>query len=242
MNAGHPLNTYPRRPKLLPETPMTFCTRLITALTGLPVNVCLESMTIYLHSPARRCYAFTLIELLIVVGIIAVLAAIAVPNMLEAQVRAKVSRTQSDMRTLATALETYRVDHNNYPPENYPSPLLVTLAGQQHLPNALRLRPVTTPIAYLSELPTDVFAPASDPLNQATPRTFHYVSINDPLYPTSSFFRGNNPEKIRMQWMVQSCGPDRGSDGPESSTYWQFPRYDPTNGTISLGNILRSGP
>ena len=48
---------------------------------------------------------FTLIELLIVVAIIAILAAIAVPNFLEAQIRAKVARAQSDMRTLSTGLE-----------------------------------------------------------------------------------------------------------------------------------------
>jgi prepilin-type N-terminal cleavage/methylation domain-containing protein len=51
--------------------------------------------------------AFTLIELLIVVAIIAILAAIAVPNFLEAQVRAKVSRAKADIRSLATALESY---------------------------------------------------------------------------------------------------------------------------------------
>ncbi len=50
---------------------------------------------------------FTLIEILIVVAIIAILAAIAVPNFLEAQVRSKVSRTKSDMRSVATALESY---------------------------------------------------------------------------------------------------------------------------------------
>ena len=49
--------------------------------------------------------AFTLIELLIVVAIIAILAAIAVPNFLEAQTRAKVARSVADIRTLATALE-----------------------------------------------------------------------------------------------------------------------------------------
>jgi prepilin-type N-terminal cleavage/methylation domain-containing protein len=48
---------------------------------------------------------FTLIELLIVVAIIAILAAIAVPNFLEAQTRAKVSRALSDMRSLTTAVE-----------------------------------------------------------------------------------------------------------------------------------------
>jgi prepilin-type N-terminal cleavage/methylation domain-containing protein len=58
---------------------------------------------------------FTLIELLIVVAIIAILAAIAVPNFLEAQVRSKVSRVQADQRSMATALASYYVDNNGYP-------------------------------------------------------------------------------------------------------------------------------
>lgn len=60
---------------------------------------------------------FTLIELLIVVAIIAILAAIAVPNFLQAQTRSKVARTYTDMRTLATALEEYAVDYNRYVPD-----------------------------------------------------------------------------------------------------------------------------
>ncbi len=63
-------------------------------------------------TPSRVARGFTLIELLIVVAIIAILAAIAVPNFLEAQVRSKVSRVKADMRTLATAIETYTVDNN----------------------------------------------------------------------------------------------------------------------------------
>ncbi len=59
--------------------------------------------------------AFTLIELLIVVAIIAILAAIAVPNFLEAQVRSKIARVKSDHRTLVTAIESYRVDNPAYP-------------------------------------------------------------------------------------------------------------------------------
>ena len=67
----------------------------------------------------HQARAFTLIELLIVVAIIAILAAIAVPNFLAAQTRSKVAKTQSDFRTLATGLESYRIDHNEYPINTY---------------------------------------------------------------------------------------------------------------------------
>ena len=59
---------------------------------------------------------FTLIELLIVVAIIAILAAIAVSNFLEAQTRAKVSRVKNDFRALGVGIEAYAVDYSKYPP------------------------------------------------------------------------------------------------------------------------------
>ena len=59
---------------------------------------------------------FTLIELLIVIAIIGILAAIAIPNLLSAVQRGKQKRTMADMRTLATAIEAYAVDNNNYIP------------------------------------------------------------------------------------------------------------------------------
>src|SRR5437763_4530938 len=67
------------------------------------------------RKPALRRTGFTLIELLIVVAIIAILAAIAVPNFLEAQTRSKVSRVRADQRSMATAIEAYYVDNNHYP-------------------------------------------------------------------------------------------------------------------------------
>lgn len=63
----------------------------------------------------RTDKAFTLIELLIVVLIIGVLAAIAVPNFLAAQTKAKISRVYGDMKNLALAIEMYETD-NGRPP------------------------------------------------------------------------------------------------------------------------------
>ncbi|MEW6235080.1 MAG: prepilin-type N-terminal cleavage/methylation domain-containing protein [Candidatus Omnitrophota bacterium] len=95
---------------------------------------------------------FTLIELLIVVAIIGILAAIAVPNFLNAQVKAKLSRAYSDLRALGTAIEMYGIDNNSYP------------GGQGFWggtkwweKHTYRYHVLTTPIAYLSSVPIDPF-------------------------------------------------------------------------------------
>jgi prepilin-type N-terminal cleavage/methylation domain-containing protein len=58
---------------------------------------------------------FTLIELMVVIAIIIILAAIAIPNYLTMTARAKKSRVASDFAAIATALETYKTDWNHYP-------------------------------------------------------------------------------------------------------------------------------
>ena len=64
----------------------------------------------------RNRKGFTLIELLIVVAIIGIIVAIAIPNLLNAIQRAKQKRTMADMRSIGTAVEAYAIDHNFYPP------------------------------------------------------------------------------------------------------------------------------
>lgn len=182
---------------------------------------------------------FTLIELLIVVAIVAILAAIAVPNFLQAQIRSKVARVKNDMRTIATGLEAYAVDYNAYPPtENFFTPQPFE-----------RYRPLTTPVAYLSTVPRDPFeyvqSQLFDVLDPEQPRDFYLYNRG-----TEDFgFGGQNEKSIQMQWSLTSGGPDLELEFPYyafSPLFVQTNRhlvfvYDPTNGTVSRGEIFRRG-
>ncbi len=75
---------------------------------------------------------FTLIELLIVVAIIGIIAAIAIPNLLNAIDRAKQKRTMADIRSMGTATEAYAVDVNFYP-RNVSSLTVVDGTGNSNL-------------------------------------------------------------------------------------------------------------
>lgn len=81
---------------------------------------------------------FTLIELMVVIAIIIILAAIAIPNYLTMTKRAKNSRLASDMSTLATVLETFKTDWGAYPASTAlgvsvtTSPVYMELVGTTH--------------------------------------------------------------------------------------------------------------
>jgi prepilin-type N-terminal cleavage/methylation domain-containing protein len=202
------------------------------------------------RSPGR---GFTLIELLIVVAIIAILAAIAVPNFLEAQVRAKLTRARSDLRTVATGLEAYRVDNNRYPLND-------------GVYNVLPIE-ITTPVAYLTNSSlVDLFSDKElDPVHGELERFYTYTAIvpfeaialhrainrtpaneavDAPNYNPGAFQRYG-------EWRLVSNGPDRvyrisprmAADpfnaNPFSLQGSDIP-YDATNGTVSDGNVLRT--
>ncbi|HWS70943.1 MAG TPA: prepilin-type N-terminal cleavage/methylation domain-containing protein, partial [Thermoanaerobaculia bacterium] len=92
----------------------------------------------------RRENGFTLVELLIAVGIIAILAAIAVPNLLTAINRAKQKRTMADMRSISSAWEARATDLARY-----------NAAGVAGISTAITVDDVATMIAptYIKEVP-----------------------------------------------------------------------------------------
>ncbi len=202
---------------------------------------------------------FTLIELLIVVAIIAILAAIAIPNFLAAQVRAKVSRSKAEVRTLATALETYAVDYNEYPGAYiYRSGISLGWLTPDFMPPYLmRLIPLTTPLSYVASLPKDPFNPLSDRSgidwsddgnNTYVYFTSYYKDIvhvsSSGTFPTPSWLDMNSSGK----WRLAGYGPARKRFWNNTSYLreWQMGyveyEYDPTNGTVSNGMITRIGP
>lgn len=90
---------------------------------------------------------FTLIELMVVLVIIGVLAALIVPNVLDRADDARVTAAKTDVNNLMQALKLYRLDNQRYP------------TGEQGL-NALVAKPTTGPIPpnwrpYLDKLPAD---------------------------------------------------------------------------------------
>jgi len=206
-------------------------------------------MRFKIHPTLHR--GFTLIELLIVVAIIAILAAIAVPNFLEAQTRAKVSRVKSDMRSLATGLETYRIDNNKY----FPTTRFVASDTR-----TLIWSYMTTPVAYMTSVPQDPFNAKDIPDNKVitlwgpdyidgnvairhrwgSSGSVGNTNARSPImfspYPELS----NGTQMVKNGfWAMVSFGPDQFFEINRSFPSPVTP-YDPTNGTVSWGDIVRT--
>lgn len=205
--------------------------------------------------------AFTLIELLIVVAIIAILAAIAVPNFLEAQTRAKISRCAADMRAIRTGLVTYKLDTNKYPETDYGAGTRETVIGAG-------MDRLTTPISYLSTVPLSPFKEKN--IGGAEGRhckvrgCFLYVRgrVAEGTPAHGQIRDGDNNgydddyssdrvlyillgggslaerfgQRTKGEWELKSVGPNNVDDF--NTIGLNARSYDPTNGTVSAGDVV----
>lgn len=186
--------------------------------------------------PMTLLKAFTLIELLIVVAIIGILAAIAVPNFINAQVRAKVARAQADMKSLSTAIQSYQVDNNSFPPDGDD----LEQFNPSDYNSAARMRLLTTPISYISSLPTDPFHaqlvefPGYELLFPGNP-PYTYAYNTWGAFASDGQQPANNG--IPDNYGITSLGPNQIFNSAAG-----YPiQYNASNGIISDGDIITRG-
>jgi len=206
---------------------------------------------------------FTLIELLIVIAIILILIAIALPNFLEAQVRAKVTKVKGEIRTTAIALEAHQTDWRAYP---WGAELnsLTFPAFPPAEPAELHVGTVlTSPVPYIQELPNDTFSNLfADGADQGRLVPFHYTEeqtnlrLGDPIllmelteavygFPRSARFvvLSHGPDGDHDEFGEHDHHLSQEDDHHDEEEHESVPAsYAPTNGTKSSGDIYYFGP
>ena len=206
---------------------------------------------------------FTLIELLIVVAIIGILAAIAVPNFLNAQVRAKVSRSYTDMRSTNTAIEQLRLDRgvllvDFWDDDNQEigrKRIEETFNGVGNLPEATRrqvdvLGPLTSPIAYIGSVPKDPFSAKilaarssghSERAGQQGNDVYLYIDEDPQITGADHGGTQFEPELEPGSYVLFAWGPGTQELYKSNGVRTGVP-YSSSNGVTSLGDIMyRSG-
>jgi len=226
---------------------------------------------------SKRTAGISLVETLVVGSFMSILAIVAMPNLLEAQTRARVAAAKNNMRNLATKFELVQVDTSSYP-----------LAGKWR--QILHWR---APEWIESDTSEDKFKTGykllygkyEDPFEQEALKRLgvyspNWLAVNADGQHLAHGFNFFNPQLMieaiengsvwqgqdrrnwevlsehAGSWLIYSSGPDLIANSPQTidepswghgytgdKNYVEkmlFHEYDPTNGTISYGNLFRT--
>ena len=126
-------------------------------------------MTQY-HTNNRRQDGFTLIEIMVVVIIIGILAAIVAPNVIGRVDDARITAAKSDIATIEGALKMYRLDNFSYPQTQQGLEALIVAPNDPSIKN-------WNPNGYIARLPKDPWGNAYQYLNPGSHGTVDIYSF-----------------------------------------------------------------
>ncbi len=121
-----------------------------------------------LRKPTTRQSGFTLIEIMVVIVILGILAAVVVPNIMSRPDEARISKAKQDIRALSTALDLYKLDNYAYPTTDQGIEALATKPTSAPEPKHYREE------GYLKKTPLD---PWQNPYQYLSPGEHGQVDI-----------------------------------------------------------------
>ncbi len=224
--------------------------------------------------PLNRFYkavsGFTLIELLIVIAIILILISIALPNFLEAQVRARLTNTRACLQSYRTANEAYFTDFNGYVPDVNGGEWIKGTSREWRnwwassrkvdcgsVGEMCTYAMLTTPIPYMKKLCYDPFLDERG--DKRAGENFSLPEYTSYLSGSTKYLGAVRPntrrwygERYGLRYVILSRGADLDMDAGSYDLLWLYlgnhthhvtkipAIYSATNGTYSNGDLVVS--
>ncbi len=209
-----------------------------------------------IHSPAvrRGMKGFTLIELLIVIAIILILISIALPNFIEARLRAQVTKARGEIHSIRTAFEMYHNDWKIYPrgciTGGNTSGSTMDICNQNW---GFVAEILTTPIQYLKQKYDDIFSIGYSVLGASTGAPAGHRHVKYRTTKRKQYFEGYpneqkgiiptklkrdsvwwtnyetcNPQAYKNKhYLISSLGPDHDEDALPPNAFYNAGTYSP---------------